>query len=189
MDAFSAVGRWSGGTSAGTYYTSPPFTWGAQQGFHYGLVVAAGAFPTNIGVPYARASATKTTIEDGSLAPGSATAKATVAYGANGATDRKLGLEIAVTMPGDATYTATTAGGAATPATSALSTFNASHAGDLEVTGGGVACTGPNACKMTVRAMIGGGGANTGARVAIAYVLTSGTPAKALRGVVMLESR
>lgn len=189
MDPFSAAGRWAGGTSAGTYYTSPPFTWNAQQGFHYGIVVAAGQFPNNVPVPYDLASATEATIEDGSLVPGAATGKATVAYGANGATDRKLGLEITVTMPGDATYTATTVGGATTPATSGLTTFNASHAGNLDVTGGGAACGGSGACRMNVRAMIGGGGSNTGARVAVAYVISSGTAAKAIRGVVLLKSQ
>ena len=130
------------------------------------------------------AAATAPTIDDGSLSVGTATAKMTFQYAPGG---RKIALELSVTMPGDATYTATTAGGLADPAQSPLGTFQASHFGDVAVTGAGAACAGASACKLSVRGFVGGGGADTGARVTLSYVIASGTIAKAIRGAVVLK--
>ena len=65
MDAFSMLGRWNGGTTAGVYYASPSFTYSASQGFHYGLVVQSAALPTSGTVAYNFAKATAATSDSG----------------------------------------------------------------------------------------------------------------------------
>lgn len=185
MDLFSTLGRWQDGTTGGKFYASPGFASSATQGFHYALVIGGGQLPTSATVPYDVAATTKPTIEDGSLAVGTVTAKANIVFGPSGF---KTGFEISVTMPGDGTYTAQTTGGIATPATSEFNSFNAAFFGDMASSNGGIACSGANPCKFSVRGYVGGGGANTGARLAVSFVLSSGTQAKVVRGALLLKS-
>ena len=185
-DAFSLIGRWNGGTSAGTYFTSSPFTWSATEGFHYGVVIASGALPTSGMVTYTPVAATSATIDDGSLAVGTISAKTSVLFQAGG---RKTGIEVTITMPGDATYTATTTGGIADPSQSTLGSFNNSFNGDITVASAGVACTGPIACTMSVRGYVGGGaGANAAARVIFVFVVDAGTTGKTIHGAAVLKA-
>jgi|GEM_PF-5690448 len=185
-DALSLLGRWNGGTTAGTFYTSGPFTYSATQGFHYGVVIKpASALPQTGTVAYTQLKTTAATMEDGSAALGTITAKAAVLVTAAG---KKTGIELTVAVPGDATYTASTTGGVADPSQSTLGggTTNNAVFGEIPVTGAGAAC--PAGCNVAFRGLIGGGPSGT-SRFALAFVVTgAGAAKKSVRGVIMFAA-
>lgn len=184
MDAKSLLGRWNDGTTGGVFYSQTNgFALSATQGFHYALVEKASALPSAGPAELALASATAPTIDDGSLAVGTLTGTAGAAW-AGEAT--KLGFDLTVTMPGDATYTIKTTGGWETPATTEVNVFNTSlfataQAGDVPVTSTGVACSGGSACKAIIDGAVG----KDGDRLAVAVMISSGGTTKVIRAAAV----
>lgn len=180
-DTDSLLGRWNNGAGTKTYT--------AKEGFHYGLVVApTKPAPTSGTIAYTFGAATAATIDNGTLDVGSVTAKLGVAFGASG---KKAGLEITVVMPGDATYTGTTTGGAADPAQSTEMSGTTAFplvAGEFPITSTGASCAGGGPCKINVRCYLGGG-ADGVSRAVVAWVITSGGPSgTALRGALVFKA-
>lgn len=104
------IGRWSNGTTGGTFADLPPPPLSADQGLHYVLAVPAADLPTTGIATYSLTGATKPTFGDGGTAPGTFSGSLGIDF-ATGA----LGYSFAVSMPSDHTYTFGTPGGAANP--------------------------------------------------------------------------
>ncbi|PIQ55032.1 MAG: hypothetical protein COW02_03905 [Comamonadaceae bacterium CG12_big_fil_rev_8_21_14_0_65_59_15] len=113
-DNMVSIGRWNGGTSAGSFYGLSGFSMTPEQGFHYAIGVPPAALPAD-GVTqcYALTAATQPTLSDGSATPGSvaAGAQAKIIFGAAG----KMALDMSFTVGGK-TVAMQTAGGMASPA-------------------------------------------------------------------------
>lgn len=176
-DATSGVGRWSDGTLGGKFNgETMPFLNGSQ-GYHYGWVARPSAIPAPTAGTYTMLGGSQPTIDDGSLALGtlSGASAATAIDGAN----MRLGIQLTFTMPMDATYTVTTTGGAAAPATSAVvSSGQLGLAGAGTVASPGAACQGGGACSATFTAMRTAGND----RIVVAYAITAGATGKTIRG-------
>ncbi len=99
-------------------------------------------------------------------------------------------MELTIDMPGDAQYTGMSAGGIADPSQSGLASSGTFEliGGEFPITSTGIACAGGSACKVSVRAYLGGSSSNA-ARAAVAFVIGSGGPsAKVLRGALIFGS-
>lgn len=184
MDAWSALGRWNGGITGGTFYASPGHEFSATQGFHHALVVRAAVPATGDGT-YVLAAATTPTFDDGS-AVGTLTGSAHATLAALGS---KIAFELTLTVPNDAVYTVSTTGGLAAPATAETNVFNqnlitTNPAGDIAVTSTGAACQGEQACKASIDGAFGGPSAD---RIGIVVVVRSGNAGKALRAAAVFS--
>jgi hypothetical protein len=173
MDPLSAVGRWNGGATAGAFHDAGLPVFSTKQGLHYAVVVETAIVPTSGAATYALAGATGPTIDDGSLAVGTLTGSASATFISVG---MKIGLELTIVMPGDATYTVATTGGVGATAASEVGstggvTFAAAFPGPIAVTSTGVACQGGSPCKAYVNGMIGGPSAD---RLGVAILISSG---------------
>jgi hypothetical protein len=107
------VGRWNGGKLAGTYFSMTMPTLTVNQGFHYAMGVPATSLPADGSSKcYALTAATRPTIGDGSVAPGSVAAGAQVkiVFGATGA----LAIDMTFTV-GSSTVNIQTPGGIRSP--------------------------------------------------------------------------
>lgn len=180
-DANAGVGRWSDGQLGGKFYGNPMPLLNNKQGYHYGWVLRPASIPAPVAATYAVLGASQPTMDDGTTAIGTATT-GSMATAVDGATMR-VGIELSVVMPDDGSYTVTTTGGTATPATSPIvaNGTQLGFAGTASVTTAtGAACSG-GACTANIRAMRS---ANN-ERIVIAFVITSaGATGKAVRGSV-----
>lgn len=163
-DGTVAIGRWSGGTSAGDSI----FALTANQGYYYALGMPAGTLPTTGTANYTLLSATSPTFDDGVTAPGHVTsASMAVLFG----TAPKVGFQAALTMPeagGTMHYAISTTGGVGDPASSDMFVFNdpqynpnGSFEGGFTVTAGStanLACTGSTTCNGFANGMLAGSG-------------------------------
>lgn len=187
MDAFIAWGRWNGGTTAGTFYSNPGVVLSATQGWHLvlGTATPSASVPASGGASYTLLGATHSTIDDGSFAIGTLTGSMNVAF--SGATTR-VGVDLSIDMPGDATYAVVSAGGTSTPSTSELGSLSAANAarlgGQVAVTSAGKACSGSAGCKASFQGFIAGPDAD---RIGLAFVLTAGMAGTQVRGVAVFQ--
>ncbi len=156
--------RWAGGTAAGRYYDMPDATRTANQGMSLVYGSPATNLPASGTVSYALVGSTKPTIRDGSIAPGTFTGSAAVAFGST----PKVGLDMQVGIGGH-TYAVATAGGVGDPGSSQLSVgsnMRFDHY-DLSVAPGGPACAG-GTCWANVQGFLAGEGAS---HIGVAYTI------------------
>lgn len=109
------IGRWNGGTTAGSFYSISPIAITANQGFHYAIGVPPASLPADgASKCYALTAATHPTIGDGSVAPGSVTpgAQVKIIFGATGG----LAIDMTFTV-GSNMIAVQTPGGMASPIT------------------------------------------------------------------------
>lgn len=173
-----SVGRWNGGTTGGSYYSSPDFTYGGQQGFHYAVGVGTATPITSGTATYSLFKATSPTFGDGNGQPGTLTGSIAVAFGIF----TRVGLDLEVDMPGDHIYAIKTTGGVVTPSSSSIE-VNSSLWGDnaatfyansLPVADGGIACQIAGECTADIRGFFAGDNAEG---IGISYKIGgSGTP-------------
>ena len=152
------IGRWTNGTNTG----GNPFTLNANQGFHYVLArpVASGfALPTQGTINYELLAATRPTIVDGSVAPGTVTADMAILLGTP---FPKVGFEAQFTMPGQGgganeVRNYSTAGGVANPSQSNAEITSVSNGNfGFSVAGvNGTGCT-TAGCSMSVGGVFAG---------------------------------
>ncbi len=158
--------RWAEGISGGRYHDGPPHARTDQQGMHLVYGTPATDLPTSGTATYALVGATSPTIRDGSVAPGSFTGTAAVAFGSTA----KIGLDMQVSIGGHG-YAVATTGGAANPAASQMAvTGNMGFRSNLSVTPGGPACTGAT-CTATVTGFLAGTGAS---HLGLSYTIAGG---------------
>ena len=169
-DALITWGRWTNGTSQLLGTGGPPSDTviGAEQGFHYVIGKPSPSLPATGTANFTLMGATKPTFGDGAFPAGTlASAAMAVEWGGTAAT--KVGVNMTVTMPGDASYQIVTTGGTATPGTSEISTGgDARFIGfSIPVTGGARACNG-GACEAFIRGLFTG---TDGARAGLVYTV------------------
>jgi len=152
--------RWAGGTTAGRYYTLGTVDLPANGGWHVISGEPATNLPTSGTATYSMVGATNPTMRDGSMAPGSVTGAAAVAFGST----PRVGVDLSVTM-GGSTYGISTNGGAANPATGmevGTSGQNNMVFRDygLVATGSGAVCGGAGSCDAAFTGFLAGEGAS-----------------------------
>ncbi|MFC3096961.1 hypothetical protein [Alteraurantiacibacter palmitatis] len=140
------IGRWADGTNTG----GTPFTLNANQGFHYLFVrptPTGYTLPASGVIHYDLLAATKPTIVDGSLAPGSFTGDMAIVFGAQ----PKVALEATITMAGLTLGYATTGGIANPQASTTDLLYNPIGHFGFTVPGvsGGANCAGGTNCSFT----------------------------------------
>jgi hypothetical protein len=176
MDSISALGRWSGGTAGGAYFSST-LTWTADQGFHYaiGVPTPSGSFPTTGSTAMNLLAATKPTVYPNVLSPGAVTdGSAQVTWGATTAT---IALTLSVTTSaGDYTIATTSGGGMSNHVVDPVS-----WGGSAPATGTGPACAG-SSCVANFEGFIAGG---AGERLGCVFIITSGGTAYTVRGAAL----
>ena len=177
--------RWTGGALGGTAYSNPAPTMPADGGMH----IAVGSDATNIPVSgtaqYGLVGATRPTIDDGSVSPGTFTGTLGVAFGANSSTAR-VGIDFNVSIGGH-DYAFASQGGSADPTQSDINLYGAyfgqnfGHAaeGRYDITPGGPACQG-SSCRAVVSGFLSGNGAS---HAAVSYTI-SGTGSSNNAGAV-----
>ncbi|MBU0556722.1 MAG: hypothetical protein KKD64_15155 [Alphaproteobacteria bacterium] len=152
--------RWASGTTGGTYYALGGVDLPANGGWHIVSGEPATNLPASGTATYALVGSTNPTIRDGSLAPGSVTGSAAVAFGAT----PRVGVDLNVSI-GGSTYGISTAGGAASPATG----MEVGTSGNdnmvfrdynLTASGGGSVCAGSGACTAVFTGFLAGDGAS-----------------------------
>ena len=160
-DGTISIGRWAGGTTNGVYYSSGTIAIPANGGFEYAIGNQATNLPTTGTLSYNLLGATPVTLTDGSGTPGIVDS---AHFNVNFGTTTKIGLDLAITMPGDATYSFATTGGIADPSLSQISVVQPNNYTGLTrfgltggaVTGTGASCaTAPN-CKLSIQGFFAG---------------------------------
>jgi hypothetical protein len=148
--------RWAGGTTAGTYFGNPPVTRTERQGLHLVHGTPATDLPTSGTVNYALVGATRPTINDGSLEPGTLSGSAAVAFGST----PKVGVDLQVGIGGHS-YAVATTGGVTDPTRSQMSVGSGMNfsAYGLSVAPGGPVCTG-GSCEANITGFLAGPGAS-----------------------------
>ncbi|AKH42921.1 hypothetical protein FHS61_000694 [Altererythrobacter atlanticus] len=152
--------RWAGGETGGRYYAMGSVALPADGGWHVVSGTPATNLPVSGTATYAVAGATNPTIRDGSLAPGSATGTAAVAFGAT----PRVGIDVAVSI-GGSTYNIATNGGAANPGTGIeVGTSGTNNMVfreyNLTASGSGAVCGGSGACGAVFTGFLAGEGAS-----------------------------
>jgi hypothetical protein len=168
-----AFERWAQGFVAGSINNQ----FDDKTGAHLVWGQPASALPSSGTFNYALQGATKPTIQDGSVAPGTFTGSMGVKFG----TSAKVGVDFNVGIGGH-NYNVKSAGGATNPSTSQINlsptgTFAVSA---LPVTPGGPACSG-SACSANVNGFLAGPG-GIFAGVGFAIGSPTGTGAKVVSG-------
>lgn len=148
--------RWAGGTTAGTYFGNPPVTRTERQGLHLVHGTPATDLPTSGTANYALVGATRPTINDGSLEPGTLSGSAAVAFGST----PKVGVDLQVGIGGHS-YAVATTGGVTDPTRSQMSVGSGMNfsAYGLSVAPGGPVCTG-GSCEANITGFLAGPGAS-----------------------------
>lgn len=190
-DAFLAIGRWSGGTTAGKFYEiagSGLLALPANGGFHYVIGQAVTALPASGNATYSVLAKTAATVSDGSAAPGTVSGSLAAQF-AGDAT--KIGFSITLEVPGDATYTLTTTGGVADVSTTEASIGQGDVKGafytSLTLTTTGAACAGSaGSCSGAVYGFVSGANAERIGVVAHVYQ-GSGGSAKSIAGAIAFK--
>jgi hypothetical protein len=118
LDGVVQWGRWADGRLAGNDLLDV----NAAQGFHYAIGSLTAQVPASGARTYALVGQTSVTVGDGSVDIGSATATASVEFGATTAVGVSLALSI-----GGITYSIESTGGTATPADSEITTWDATR--------------------------------------------------------------
>ncbi len=171
--------RWTGGALGGTAYSNPAPTMPADGGVHIAVGPAATNIPVSGTAQYGLAGATRPTIDDGSVSPGTFTGTLGVAFGANSSTAR-VGIDFNVSIGGH-DYAFASPGGAADPSQSDLKLYGAyfgknfGHAaeGRYDIAPGGPACQG-SGCRAVVSGFLSGNGAS---HAAVSYTISdTGSP-------------
>ncbi|HWZ91977.1 MAG TPA: hypothetical protein VNW92_24100 [Polyangiaceae bacterium] len=176
MDSSSALGRWSGGTAGGHYFSSQ-LTWTANQGLHYaiGVPTPPALLPTSGTTSYSLLAATHPTVYPNTLAPGTVTGgSAKVAWGVSYST---ISLTLSVTTTAGDYSIATT--GTNDASTSVVEPD--SWGGTAPATGTGPACAGSN-CQGRFQGFIAG---SAGKRVGCEFIITSSGTAYTVRGALL----
>lgn len=173
-------GRWTGGGTGGTgSYSGRDLS--GDRGMHWAVGTPTADVPANGTAHYDLTASTAPVFNDGRSAPGTLSGGIVVAW--NGASSR-IGAELDVAMPGDATYHMATTGGLATPATSELvytggaSAWRFSGNVPVTVTGSGAACDGP--CTASVNAQPFGAGAST---IGLGFEIGTSNAASSITGM------
>lgn len=107
--------RWNSGTPTGTYFGDVPGAIGANGSYHMISGTPATSRPASGTVNYTLVGSTAPTFQDERTTAGTMTGSAAVAFGAT----PRLGLSLDVAIGGQ-TYNVATAGGVATPSSSAI---------------------------------------------------------------------
>jgi hypothetical protein len=179
-DAFVAIGRWAGGTTGGKFYQAGNaglMDFPANSGFHYAIGNPADPIPSSGAATYALLAKTPVTVADGSIAPG--TFAGTLAANLAGATS-KIGFSFTLDVPGDATYTIATTGGAGNVATSEAQVDTTGVKGaftaNVVLTSTGAACSGGAVCTGAIDGFVAGPSAERIAIVAHVFAGSGGAP-------------
>jgi hypothetical protein len=185
-DALVAIGRWSGGTTAGKFYEvegSGLLALPANGGFHYAIGKFTDPLPASGNATYTELAKTVVTVGNGSTAPG--TLSGSVAATFAGA-DSKIGFTITLDVPGDATYTIATTGGTGNVATTETMITSGQAKGafitNVNLTSTGAACGG--GCAAGVDGFVAGPNAERIALVAHIYKGGGGSP-ESLSGAIV----
>ncbi|AKM09107.1 hypothetical protein [Croceicoccus naphthovorans] len=156
--------RWAGGTTGGKYYNLPTADLPTNGGWHIVSGTPATNLPASGTATYSMVGSTAPTMRDGSIAPGSVTGSAAVAFGSI----PHVGVDLNVTI-GGSTYGIATNGGAANPA----SGMAVGVAGDQNhmvfrdynlvatvESGSGSVCGGQGDCGADITGFLAGDGAS-----------------------------
>ncbi|ABQ67745.1 hypothetical protein Swit_1381 [Rhizorhabdus wittichii RW1] len=167
--------RWAGGATAGKYFDSSVLNRTDKQGMHYVYGAPATNLPTSGTASYALVGATKPTISDGSLDPGSLTGSAAVAFGAT----PTVGVDLHVSIGGH-TYDVATNGGVANPAQSQMGVQAnmGFQANNIPVAAGGPVCS-STGCGAYITGFLAGPGAS---HVGLSYSINSTNGGPTLTG-------
>ncbi len=174
-------GRWTGGMTGGNgSYAGRDVS--GDRGMHWAVGTPTGALPADGSASYQLAGYTAPVFNDGRSAPGTLSGEIVVAW--NGASSR-IGADLDIVMPGDATYNILTTGGTAVPSTSEIAYISAgrfaSAAVPVTVVGGpGAACGGP--CTANVQAQAFGAGAST---IGLGFEIGTGNADSSITGLGM----
>jgi hypothetical protein len=187
-DSFVAIGRWGGGTTAGKFYQAGNMgllDLPANGGFQYAIGNGTSTLPSSGATSYTLLDTTSATVSDGSLSPG--TVSGTLAANLAGS-GTKVGFSLTLNLPGDTTYTITTTGGTANPATSEAMLapfFTGGFSATLPMSGG-AACQNSSSCFAIVDGFFAGANADRVALVAHVYSGAGGTP-KSVSGAAVFK--
>jgi len=190
-DPFTSWGRWSDGTLQargllGNLTLPADRTLSPNEGIHYLVGVPSVTIPTSGEFGYSLIGATQPTISNGSVAPGTFTGEARVAFTPATA---HIGIQGSISI-GNGSYGFATAGGISDPRSSTLTT-NASHAfsGTLGATPGGsgpLSCTGAG-CSVNLQGGLFGPEA---ARLGLSYQIQgSGSGGPTISGVGVFQKQ
>ena len=187
-DELVALGRWSGGTTSGKFYNAGGLgllDLPANGGFHYAIGTVADTLPASGAYEYLEVAKTAATLGDGSAAPGTVSGSLGASFAG---ADTKIGFSITLDIPGDATYTIATAGGAsdlsASEAELAESSAKGAFLANLQVASTGAACGG--SCEAAVRGFVAGPAAERVALVAH-VVRGGGAAAKSVSAAIVFK--
>jgi hypothetical protein len=186
-DALITWGRWTNGSYEQVQtFGNTPVALGAEQALHYviGATTPGSNIPASGTASFSLMGATKPTFGDGALAAGTLAGSMSVSWG--GAAATKVGMDLTVTMPGDASYSVVTAGGLASPSLSQVQTFfGAQFFGTVPVASAGRACTSnPAGCGANIAGFFAGPAAE---RAGIAYQLGSGNAQQSIHGAAAFK--
>lgn len=185
-----AMGRWAGGKTGGKFYMSG--TGGlidlpANGGFQYVIGIPADPIPSSGATPYTTLAKTTATMSDGSFAPGTVTG--TLAANLAAATT-KVGFSVTLDVPGDTTYTVTSTGGTANPATAGTGTLMTVKGGFFDntaaLTTSAAACSGGSGCVASVYGIVIGPAAENIALMVHVYNGAGGS-AKSVSGAIVFK--
>jgi hypothetical protein len=186
-DALITWGRWTDGSYEQVQtFGNTPVALGAEQALHYviGAATPGANIPASGTASFSLMGATKPTFGDGALAAGTLAGSMSVSWG--GAAATKVGMDLTVTMPGDASYSVVTAGGLASPSLSQVQTFfGAQFFGTVPVASAGRACaSNPGGCGANIAGFFAGPAAE---RAGIAYQLGSGNAQQSIHGAAAFK--
>ena len=186
-DPYVSWGRWTNGSIA-VGGTSPNTPLSSNQGVHYLVGVPSVTMPTSGTFSYSLIGATSPTASDGSMAPGSFRANATVHFAP--ASQTRIGLEAQVTMA-TGQYKFSTPGGLGNASRSGMPMDGATtFSGQLQTqrnAGSGNFDCGSSGCQVNVT---GGFFGPEAARMGLGYsILDPGAAGRTISGVGVLENK
>lgn len=193
MTSLYTIGRWSGGTTDGTYFdldNAGKMTFAENGGFHYAIGRVADPIPSTGMTTYTIDKKTAATVSDGSLAPGTITGSLVVDLA--GAAS-KIALSVTIDIAGSGTYTQETTGGIADPSQSDMVVLGSSSiyskgAFFLNRTGvsnNGTACNN-GTCAFSVYGIVVGQNAEN-VLVAVHFYPGGGGAPKSVSGVLAFK--
>ena len=189
-DAFIAIGRWSGGKTAGKFYEiagTGLLDLPANGGFHYAIGNFTDPLPASGSQTYSELAKTVATVSDGSAAPGTVAGSLAATFAG---ADTKIGFSITLDVSGDATYTLATTGGTADVSTTEAKIGGGNVKGvfftSLDITSAGGACTGVGTCSGAVYGFVAGPNADRIGLVAHVYTGSGGSP-KSVAGAIVFK--
>lgn len=180
VDALLAFGRWSDGVAKSG---ANDFTWPANGGALYVIGQRPTSVPTTGTAALTQVAAPSAIVSDGSSAPGTISGTAALAYLADGSVG--VGFDISLVVGGDS-YTISSAGGTAAPATSdaVASKTTLLFGATYSVTSGSALCGGT--CTASVQGFVAGPGAERLAILAHVFKGTGGAE-KTVSGALVFK--